>query len=133
MRLIDRLQYFLKQNGVSAYAFEQSCGLSNGYLYKQLRGRGSVGSDILEKIKYNYPQLSMVWLFTGKGNMQLSLSPNGLADPVVELAEEQAIFFTAKDTVIDLLQQQIDQYRQMIEQKDKIIRLMERTAVARSY
>lgn len=92
MRLIDRLQYFLKQNGVSAYAFEQSCGLSNGYLYKQLRGRGSVGSDILEKIKYNYPQLSMVWLFTGKGNMQLSLTPNGLADPVVELAEEQAIF-----------------------------------------
>ena len=65
--------------------------------------------------------------------MQLSLSANGLADPGVELAEEQAIFYTAKDTVIELLQQQINQYRQMVEQKDKIIRLMERTAVARSY
>lgn len=129
MRLIERLQYFLRQNGVTAYAFEQSCGLSNGYLAKQLRGRGSVGSDIVEKIKYNYPQLSIVWLITGKGKMELPPLPTGKELVEVELAEEQALFYTAKDDVIQLLHQQIQQYQSVIAHKDKIIRLLERNEV----
>jgi hypothetical protein len=133
MRLIERLQYFLHEEGVTAYAFEQSCGLSNGYLAKQLRGRGSVGSDIVEKIKYNYPQLSIVWLVTGKGTMQLPTLPTGKELVTVELAEEQALFYTAKDDVIQLLHQQIQQYQSVIEHKDKIIRLLERNAATRRY
>ena len=133
MRLIERLQYFLREEGVTAYEFEQGCGLSNGYLAKQLRGRGSVGSDIVEKIKYNYPQLSIVWLVTGKGTMQLPPLPTGKELVEVELAEEQALFYTAKDDVIQLLHQQIQQYQSVIEHKDKIIRLLERNAATRRY
>ena len=133
MRLIERLQYFLREEGVTAYAFEQSCGLSNGYLAKQLRGRGSVGSDIVEKIKYNYPQLSIVWLVTGKGTMQLPPLPTGKELVEVELAEEQALFYTAKDDVIQLLHQQIQQYQSVIEHKDKIIRLLERNVATRRF
>jgi len=133
MRLIERLQYFLRENGVTAYAFEQSCGLSNGYLAKQLRGRGSVGSDIVEKIKYNYPQLSIVWLITGKGEMELPALPTGNELVEVELAEEQALFYTAKDDVIQLLQHQIQQYQTVIEHKDKIIRLLERNVATRRF
>jgi hypothetical protein len=46
--------------------------LSNGYLGKQLKGKGAVGSDILERIKENYTDLSLIWLVTGKGAMLLS-------------------------------------------------------------
>ncbi|MDE3252798.1 MAG: hypothetical protein KGO92_08320, partial [Bacteroidota bacterium] len=73
MRLIERLHDYLIFNHISAYAFEHSCGLSNGYLGKQLKGRGSVGSEILEKIKEIYPDLSLIWLVTGKGSMLVSL------------------------------------------------------------
>jgi hypothetical protein len=125
MRLIDRLEKFLRANRVTAYAFEHTCGLSNGYLAKQLRGRGSVGSDIIEKIKYNYPELSIVWLFTGKGQMQLAPQATGLENISIELREEQALFYTAKDDVIAVLKKQIEQYQSALAEKDKIIRLLE--------
>ena len=131
MRLIERLEHFLRANRVTAYAFEHTCGLSNGYLAKQLRGRGSVGSDIIEKIKYNYPELSIVWLFTGKGDMHIAPSATGKENIHIELGEEQALFFTAKDDVIALLKKQIEQYQSALAEKEKIIRLLEKQAAYR--
>lgn len=68
MRLIDRLFEYLSCNNLSAYEFEHTCGLSNGYLGKQLKGKGTVGSNVLEKIKYHYPDLDLLWLLTGEEN-----------------------------------------------------------------
>lgn len=125
MRLIERIQQYLTHHSISAYEFEHSCGLSNGYLGKQLKGKGSVGSDILEKIKNNYTDLSLVWLVTGKGKMQLSVPPSGMPDAVSELNEEQHIYFTSKDEVIKLLNKQIAKLEATIVDKEKIIALLE--------
>jgi hypothetical protein len=65
--------------------------------------------------------------------MQLPPLPTGKELVEVELAEEQALFYTAKDDVIHLLHQQIQQYQSVIEHKDKIIRLLERNAATRRY
>ena len=125
MRLIERLQDYLVYNNISAYAFEHSCSLSNGYLGKQLKGKGSVGSDILERIKDNYTDLSLIWLVTGKGNMLLSLPSGNDYTPVSELNEEQNIYFTSKDEVIKLLNKHIAKLETTILDKDKIITLLE--------
>lgn len=124
MRLIDRLQQYMVFYHISAYAFEHTCGLSNGYLGKQLKGKGAVGSDILERIKMNYTDLSLVWLVTGKGSMLLS--PATIKDKkITELNEEQHIYFTSKDNVIDLLNRHIEKLQVTISDKDKIINLLE--------
>ena len=65
--------------------------------------------------------------------MQLPPLSTGKELVEVELAEEQALFYTAKDDVIHLLHQQIQQYQSVIEHKDKIIRLLERNAATRRY
>lgn len=125
MRLIERLQDYLVYSNISAYGFEHSCNLSNGYLGKQLKGKGSVGSDILERIKENYTDLSLIWLVTGKGNMLLSL-PSGNDDNLAsQLDEEQNIYFTSKDEVIKLLHKHIAKLEITILDKDKIITLLE--------
>lgn len=59
----------MEQRGITPYAFEKTCGLSNGYLGKQVKGGGSVGSDVLERIHQSYPDLSLIWLISGKGEM----------------------------------------------------------------
>jgi len=69
MRLIDRLHLYLESKSVTAYAFEKACGVGNGYLGKQSKGKGSVGSDILEKVAAHYPDLDLTWLITGRGSM----------------------------------------------------------------
>ncbi|MCW3087754.1 MAG: hypothetical protein JWQ78_1140 [Sediminibacterium sp.] len=125
MRLIDRLQQYLAYYHITAYSFEHTCGVSNGYLGKQLKGKGAVGSDILERIKENYTDLSLIWLVTGRGTMLLSPPVPGKENKVTELNEEQHIYFTSKDDVIDLLNRQIEKLGATIADKDKIIGLLE--------
>ncbi|MES2004983.1 MAG: hypothetical protein V4450_10710 [Bacteroidota bacterium] len=128
MRLIERLQEYLVFNRISAYAFEHDCQLANGYLGKQLKGKGSVGSDILLRIKERYTELSLVWLVTGKGNMLLTThqTMHSAVDAVCELTEEQKIFFSSKDDLICLLNKQIEKLGAMLADKEKIIYLQEK-------
>lgn len=69
MRIIDRLYQYLHFHALSAYAFERICDLSNGYLGKQYRGKGTMGSEVLLKIQACFPDLNIHWLLTGKGRM----------------------------------------------------------------
>jgi hypothetical protein len=125
MRLIDRLQEYLIYNRISAYAFEHTCQLSNGYFGKQLKGKGAVGSDILERIKENYIDLSLVWLVTGKGSMLLSFPSKTAGNGCYDLNEEQQVYFTSKDEVIKLLNKQVAKLETTIADKDRIIALLE--------
>jgi hypothetical protein len=71
MKPIDRLLSYLELKQISAYAFERACEVSNGYLYKQQKGKGTIGSDILEKIRKVYSDLNLIWLISGEGEMLL--------------------------------------------------------------
>jgi hypothetical protein len=126
MRLIDRLNAYLQQQQISAYAFEHSCGISNGYLSKQLKGKGAVGSDILEKVKQVYPDLSIVWLVTGRGQMQVN-KPGIDASLILqhEVQEEQQAYHIGQDELVNLLQKQIAQLECMVADKDRIIHLQD--------
>lgn len=115
-RLIDRLHRYLNYKGLSAYAFEKSCGLSNGYLGKQTKGKGTIGSDILEKIYYQYLDLSLIWLITGEGKMIEEHSK-------FELQEDAAQYVT-KDDLVKELNKRIQLLEEAVEDKKRIIELM---------
>ena len=66
MQIIDRLFMFFRENHLSNYKVEQTCGLSNGYL-RNLRKAPSV--EILEKIFSAYPELNREWVMSGTGDM----------------------------------------------------------------
>lgn len=119
MRLIERLYQFIEYKGLSAYAFERSCEFSNGYLKKQLKGGGSVGSDILEKIHQAYPDLSLIWLITGKGNMIFS------DEPSQEANDQGTSYVSDGDEVVHLLKDKIKLLESSVADKEKIISLME--------
>lgn len=118
MRLIDRLYLYLEFKSLTAYAFERACGIANGYLKKQYNGKGSVGSDILEKIHQHYPDLNMLWLLAGDGEMIIR-------DSNLILKENEEKYMTIKDEMITLLQAQIAFLERSIADKDKIIAILE--------
>lgn len=126
MKLVERLQEYLSYHGISAYAFEHACVVSNGYLGKQLKAKGSIGSDILERVKQQYPDLSLVWLVTGKGNMLLAPYATGTDPTRTDLNEEQQVYFTSKDDVISVLNKQILKLEATVTDKEKIIQLLEK-------
>ena len=69
LKTIDRLMQFIKYAGLSARKFDLSIGASNGYTLRMQKNKASVGSDVIENILKTYPQLNVVWLITGQGEM----------------------------------------------------------------
>ncbi len=68
-KTIDRLLIFIKHSGISARQFDISIGASNGYTLRMKKNHASVGSDMIESIVRTYPQLNLIWLITGEGEM----------------------------------------------------------------
>ena len=60
---------FIKFAGLSARQFDLSIGASNGYTLRMVKNNASIGSDVIENILKVYPQLNVVWLITGEGEM----------------------------------------------------------------
>lgn len=109
MRVIDRLNQYLEAKRITAYAFERACGVANGYLGKQLKGKGSIGSDILEKISQEYPDLNLVWLITGQGKMlvrPLRRKPLSETDGFEMQDDEQV--YAVRNKLIEVLKEQLE-------------------------
>jgi len=67
--MLKRLKEFIDIKGISVSAFERSIGMSNASFGKSLKSGGTIGCDKLENILKIYPELNLMWLVTGKGNM----------------------------------------------------------------
>jgi hypothetical protein len=65
MNIRARILQYIEFKGISKYKFYQETGFSNGFLDKD----GAIGTDKCEKIRYQYPDLSLEWLITGNGEM----------------------------------------------------------------
>ncbi len=116
MRIIDRLMAYLRARGISAYSFERSCAVANGYLRKQEKGKGSIGSDILERIIVQYRDLNLNWLLSGKGEM--------LIEKEHQVQESQEIY--TREEHIRALADRIRLLESALADKEKIIDLLER-------
>ena len=118
MRLLDRLYQYLEHQNISAYAFEHACDLSNGYLGKQKRGKGTMGSEVLLKIQACFPELNIHWLLTGKGRMLRHAFPySPEEDPeleIVQLLQERIV----------LLEKSLKMWRILKEIKLKNLKLL---------
>jgi len=129
MRLLDRLYQYLECNAISAYAFEHACGLSNGYLGKQFKGKGSMGSAVLVKIKKHYPELNIQWLITGKGNMTNKTYALSTDNTSYNLEDGTTNIFQLQSALIDALKKQIIHLEQIVADKESIIYLLEKSSI----
>ena len=71
---IDRLELFMKTEGLNTNRMTITAGLSNGLLGKALKNRSSMNSDSIERILCAYTNLNADWLMTGRGNMYVITS-----------------------------------------------------------
>jgi hypothetical protein len=69
LKTIDRLTQFIQYAGLSARQFDLSIGAGNGYTLRMKKNHASIGSDVIETIIRTYPQLNLIWLMTGEGEM----------------------------------------------------------------
>ena len=66
MTVKDRIKLYCKAEGLTISAFEESIGVSNGYVNAISK---SIGLDKLNTIIEKYSNLNIEWLLTGKGGL----------------------------------------------------------------
>ena len=66
--MLERLIQYIEYKHLTIHKFEMSVGMANATISNGLK-RGSLNSSRLKVILDTYPDLSLDWLLTGKGNM----------------------------------------------------------------
>jgi hypothetical protein len=67
--IINRIALIINKLDISVRSFEKNIDVSNGTIQKAIANNKTVGSDVLNKILCNYPEISAEWLMRGEGNM----------------------------------------------------------------
>lgn len=69
MRTVERIDLFIKSEGISVRSFEQKISASNGLIRRAIANKTDIQGKWLSLIVDNYPQLNSEWLLTGRGSM----------------------------------------------------------------
>ena len=96
-----RLLQFLEYLHIGQNSFEKIIGVSNGNIYNCK----SVSFKVMQRAMEHYPQLNIVWLITGKGEM-LNSPTNNLSNNNISIKSDgnNNSFFSMKDAESNTLQ-----------------------------
>ncbi|MEN9697634.1 MAG: hypothetical protein RLZ56_1055 [Bacteroidota bacterium] len=125
MKPIERIAIYLQFKAIAPYSFERKIHLSNGYVAKQLKHNGSVGSDILIRICEHYPDLNMLWVLTGDGSMILNPEDTTQELPTDTKVDEYVMQYQANNSKLKAMEADLEKLSCRIRDKDKIIGLYE--------
>lgn len=82
------LNEFLMYTGKSGKSFAESIGLSRSdRIYNILNGRNNLSPALARMIKTTYPEVSMEWLLTGKGEMLVEGKIESYKEPEYPMPE----------------------------------------------
>ena len=71
--IVSRIKIFLQSMGIANSAFADVCGIPRPSLSQLLNGRNrKVSNEVIDKIHAAYPELNMMWLMFGDGDMLAS-------------------------------------------------------------
>lgn len=121
MKPIERIAMYLQFKSITPHSFERKIHLSNGYFSKQIKNLGSVGSDILVKIHESYPELNMLWVITGEGQMIL----DNIEPHPVSKVNEFSNRYESENKKLKLLESDVEKLNVVLKDKEKIIGLYE--------
>ncbi|NBV10268.1 MAG: hypothetical protein EBS04_02230 [Chitinophagia bacterium] len=124
MKPIERIAIFIYFKKISPHAFEQKINLSNGYFSKQLKHLGSVGSDILIKIYQAYPELDILWILTGEGQMlKEAVQQSQQIDDII--LQDFTNKYISENKKLKKLENDFEKLQTSLSDKEKIIGLYE--------
>ena len=108
--MIERLNEFIRSQGLTTIEFERKISASDGVIRKSIRNNTDIQSKWLVKIAENYPILDMNWLLTGEGSMYrspavINKAPPPDRDEVVRLLREKV---ADQQKIIDLLEEKVE-------------------------
>lgn len=90
MELVNRLKFYMDSIGVPITQFADICGIPRPSLSQLLNGRNKrISDDVINKIHAAYPDLSILWLMFGEGEMVKAKNIE-ISEPQIDENEQPA-------------------------------------------
>lgn len=71
MDIVNRLKLFMESKGIAISQFADTCGIPRPTMSQILNGRNKkISDELITKIHFSYPELSVLWLMFGEGSME---------------------------------------------------------------
>lgn len=71
MDLVNRLKYFMESSRITISQFADTCGIPRPTMSQLMNGRNKrISDEIINKIHNGFPDLSILWLMFGEGQME---------------------------------------------------------------
>lgn len=67
--MIERIEQFIRNQGLSVRAFEKTINASDGMIRRAINNNTDIQSKWITLIAEKYPHMNIEWLVTGKGSM----------------------------------------------------------------
>ena len=109
----ERVYAFLQHKGISIKRLEEQCGLSNGYVSSMRKG---FGSEKLNNVLKEFPELSREWLLYGEGEMLSTTdSPEAAAPPADKLTQSLTTLIDTNATLVTTNAQLVAQLADLLQ------------------
>lgn len=108
----QRIKQFCKEIGITVSAFEKQNDMANGYVNGISKG---IGEEKLKTIRLNFPQLNLVWLMIGEGDMIIS-EPSKTDTSSTKTIENLSIVIKSQQETITRLMDDNEQLRDELRQ-----------------
>lgn len=104
MSVKNRIKIFADYNQINISQFERAIGVSNGYVNSISK---SIGLDKIEIILEKYPNLSIEWLITGRGEMLIKTKSIETSQNCILCLEKDKVINAQKETIA-LLKEKVE-------------------------
>lgn len=92
MDLVDRLNFFIKSEGISPSVLADSCEIPRPTVSQLLNGRNKkISDDIIGRIHKVFPKLSILWLMFGEGEMTQKANDNSGSNSESQLSQQSNV------------------------------------------
>ena len=100
MDVVSRLKYFMDSSGLTISQFADTCNIPRPTMSQLISGRNKrISNEIFDKIHNGFPNLSILWLMFGEGqmlvneNIEISEPQNAILDNdlVAERADDERV------------------------------------------
>lgn len=113
MNIVDRIKQIIEYKGISTRRFCMEVGISNGFFDKVK----DIGTEKVLKIIKKYPDISLIWLITGSGEMILDDIDENTLHEKKDVSEEN---------LYQLLLNKDEQIKALLEQNSELINILKK-------
>jgi len=123
----ERVLAYIRHRGITIKKFEESCGLSSGYISSMRHG---FGRNKLSNVLSTYPDLNREWLLYGEGEMLRTQSVGDIVGSNVAgvnvSGTDIQINPNAYDTLLEIVRTSQKSTEKFQEQIDRLLNLLEK-------